>query len=244
MGLFSSIAKSVAGPLISAAGSFLGGEQRNSAQSEASAETQKFNAHQAKVNRNFQKNMSNTAHQREMRDLRRSGLNPILTGKYGGSTTPSGSAAAGVTPQILDTITPAINTGFQAYQTQSNVGLQSSQASLADANAILTQTQSKLSQALVPGAEAISTVTAELGKIANAVVGILNTSTQGYQDVLGEASAAVTKWLEKADSVGANTKEIIINVKNSITNLPGDVQEWFNDKLETYESQHQINLGN
>ncbi len=37
--------------------------------------------------------MSSTAHQREVVDLCAAGLNPILSFKYGGSSTPSGSTA-------------------------------------------------------------------------------------------------------------------------------------------------------
>ena len=37
--------------------------------------------------------MSNTAHRRQMDDMRKAGLNPILSGKYGGASTPNVSQA-------------------------------------------------------------------------------------------------------------------------------------------------------
>lgn len=55
--------------------------------------TNVWNAKEAAKNREFQREMSNTAHQREVADLRLAGLNPLLSARLGGSSTPSGDRA-------------------------------------------------------------------------------------------------------------------------------------------------------
>lgn len=55
---------------------------------------QAFNSAEAQKQRDWQQEMSNTAHQREMADLKESGLNPILSSGGNGASSASGAAAS------------------------------------------------------------------------------------------------------------------------------------------------------
>lgn len=93
------------GPAGAATGASLGGSIGGGIDSnEASAK-------QASKNRDFQEYMSNTAHTREVQDLRSAGLNPILSAHGTGASTPAGSVA----PQN-DVMTGAFATAMQTFK--------------------------------------------------------------------------------------------------------------------------------
>ena len=97
MGFFKSLTK-VAGPLLGASaalpvvGPTLGALGGSIMGYQETKETNKANAREAQLNRQFQERMSSTAHQRSVVDLRKAGLNPMLAAGSSASTPGGGQA--------------------------------------------------------------------------------------------------------------------------------------------------------
>lgn len=126
--------ESLIAPAIGGIASFFGGERRNEAQEAQSA------AQMA-----FQERMSSTAHQREIADLKAAGLNPMLSARLGGASSPAGSQA-----QLEDTLTPAVNSAMAAATTKANLDLIKAQTLKATNEAEQSATQAGLNRANIP----------------------------------------------------------------------------------------------
>lgn len=148
------------------------------------AKAMQFNRIEAKKNRDWQEMMSNTAHQREIKDLMAAGLNPVLSAMNGnGAAVTSGATASGV-----------VGSGSKADADTSTSGaivnllgsILAAQTSLQNAN-INARTQ----EAVADKYTAMSEIVAEI----NAAAGIKSAGIHaGATKFAAEQSSSATRY--------------------------------------------------
>jgi hypothetical protein len=95
----------------------------------------------------FQKDMSNTSYVRGMEDMRQAGLNPILAGKMGGASTPTGASYVAQKATPVEAGVAGVNSYMQNKQLDQNIQINKHATDFANTTGIPIEHANKITKA-------------------------------------------------------------------------------------------------
>lgn len=194
-------------------------------------EANQFNAEEAQKNRAWQEEMSNTAYQRQVRDMQAAGLNPALM--YGGAgssgaSSPSGAAASSVSPSsgnISDLLGNIMDMALLGAQIKNiNADTRQKNASATNVETLTPVQVREIDQKIKESNQNISESEARTASaLAQSI--FVSKQTQWYDALSGSQVALNQAYESLADAQKANNEQQVKESEQKIKGIKQDMVE-------------------
>lgn len=212
----------IGGSLISGGLGMLGGAFQNSAQKDLQNSANETSIQLAAENRAWQERMSNTAHQREVADLKAAGLNPILSATGGsGASTPSGNVAQIGAAKVEDVIGKGVSSAKDAAALSLARDSMKSQVALNDVAAKAKESEiiSNISSAKQADAIARNTSVKTQGEILANTAAKTQLPAVAARAAADEATAGWDKSAAGYDAIVNRGLNLLGGITGSLSNI-------------------------
>ena len=203
--------------------SYMAADQTNSANRQMMDAQMNFNRDEAEKNRIWQAEMSNTAYQRAMNDMKLAGLNPMLAYSQGGASSPGGAVASAPGAATYDSPLASAMSSAKAGM-MASMEMQQSKENIENTRA---STGEKLSNQNVNNEKVVQyyrdqDLTAEQTKLAKAQTEIAETNAKVRKEQ-SEAEIKKAKIDSKITTVDAALSRVgtVLGGANSAVDLMG-----------------------